>query len=145
MGRRRGQQQGSWFRTHLRPSHPPVHPGCHSKAVELCSTATNLYLIEYGVLQHENPHFVKTLLSLNRKLRKQSTKHLLTRYGLEQAYVQEGNYDSVIQNVAMSGTPSLRLLQQTSVIPEIAQAFWCVTTTLFCALYGEVGLKGYAE
>ena len=22
---------------------------------------------------------------------------------------------------------------------------WCVTTTLFCALYGEVGLKGYAE
>ena len=40
-----------------------------------------MYLIEYGVLQHENPHFVKTLFSLNRKLTNQSTKHLLIPSG----------------------------------------------------------------
>lgn len=32
-------------------------------------------------------------------------------------------HDSLIQNVAKTGTPSLRLLQQTSVIDELAQAF----------------------
>ena len=37
-----------------------------------------MYLIEYGFLQHENSIFVKTLFSLNRKLRKQSAKDLLT-------------------------------------------------------------------
>ena len=36
-----------------------------------------MYLIEYGVLQHEILIFVKTLFSLNRKLTKQSTKHHL--------------------------------------------------------------------
>ena len=36
-----------------------------------------MYLIEYGVLQHEILIFYETLLSLNRKLTKQSSKHLL--------------------------------------------------------------------
>ena len=37
---------------------------------------------EYGFLQHENSIFVKTLFSLNRKLRKQSAKDLLTVDGV---------------------------------------------------------------
>ncbi|CAD7974880.1 unnamed protein product [Amoebophrya sp. A25] len=47
----------------------------------------------------------------------------IARYGLEDDWVQEGADDSVIQNVAYTGTPSLRLLQQTNVIAEIARVF----------------------
>ena len=47
----------------------------------------------------------------------------IARYGLDDAWVEEGPDDSVIQNVAYTGTPSLRLLQQTSVVAEISRVF----------------------
>ncbi|CAD7925943.1 unnamed protein product [Amoebophrya sp. A120] len=47
----------------------------------------------------------------------------IARYGLDDEWVQEGPDDSVIQNVAYTGTPSLRLLHQTNVIAEIARVF----------------------
>mmetsp|Transcript_2927 Transcript_2927/g.6706 ORF Transcript_2927/g.6706 Transcript_2927/m.6706 type:complete len:893 (-) Transcript_2927:334-3012(-) len=47
----------------------------------------------------------------------------IARYGLDDDWVQEGADDSVIQNVASTGTPSLRLLQQTNVVAEIARVF----------------------
>ena len=44
--------------------------------------------------------------------------------------------------------PKFRAKSETLVLRRLLlsrSAVWCVTTTLFCALYREVGLKGYAE